>query len=44
MTAESPVLRQHGNAYNIFILVLTIFSLVAMALLVLPILDENTTK
>ncbi|HET9347012.1 MAG TPA: ion transporter [Candidatus Limnocylindrales bacterium] len=44
MTAESPVLRQHGNAYNIFILVLTIFSLVAMALLVLPILDENTRQ
>ena len=28
MTAQAPVLREHGNAYNIFILVLTIFSLV----------------
>ena len=44
MTAQSPVLRQHGNAYNIFILVLTIFSLVAMALLVLPILREDTRQ
>ena len=30
MTAEAPVLRRHGNAYNIFILVLTIFSLAIM--------------
>ncbi len=37
MTAESPVLRKHGNSYEIFILVLTIFSLVIMALLLLPI-------
>ncbi len=37
MTAASPVLRQHGNAYNIFILVLTIFSLAIMVLLLLPI-------
>jgi voltage-gated potassium channel len=44
MTAQSPVLRQHGNAYNIFILVLTIFSLVAMALLVLPILRDDTRQ
>jgi voltage-gated potassium channel len=36
MTAEAPVLRQHGNAYNIFILVLTIFSLAIMVLLLLP--------
>jgi voltage-gated potassium channel len=28
--------RQHGNSYNIFILVLTIFSLVVMVLLLLP--------
>jgi voltage-gated potassium channel len=41
MTAAAPVLREHGNAYNIFILVLTIGSLVIMALLLLPI-DENT--
>lgn len=37
MTAEAPVLRQHGNAYNIFILVLTIFSLAIMVLLLLPV-------
>lgn len=37
MTAEAPVLRQHGNAYNIFILVLTVFSLAIMVLLLLPI-------
>ncbi len=37
MTDGSPVLREHGNAYNIFILVLTIFSLVVMALLILPV-------
>jgi voltage-gated potassium channel len=41
MTAQAPVLRAHGNAYNIFILVLTIFSLAIMVLLVMP-LDENT--
>ncbi len=37
MTAQAPVLRQHGNAYNIFILVLTIFSLAIMVLLLLPV-------
>ncbi len=36
MTAEAPVVRKHGNAYNIFILVLTIFSLAIMVLLLLP--------
>ena len=36
-TAEEPVLRSHGNSYNIFILVLTIFSLAIMVLLLLPI-------
>jgi voltage-gated potassium channel len=36
MPAETPVLREHGNAYNIFMLVLTIFSLVVMVLLLLP--------
>ena len=30
MTAPAPVLREHGNAYNIFILVLTLFSLAIM--------------
>jgi len=37
MSAETPVLRQPGNAYNIFILVLTIFSLAIMVLLLLPV-------
>jgi voltage-gated potassium channel len=41
MTAQAPVLREHGNSYNIFILVLTIFSLALMVLQVMP-LDENT--
>lgn len=36
-TTAAPVLRQHGNAYNIFILVLTVFSLAIMVLLLLPI-------
>jgi voltage-gated potassium channel len=38
--AAPPVVREHGNAYNIFILVLTLLSLAVMALLVLP-LDEE---
>lgn len=37
MTAEKPALAQHGNAYNIFILVLTLFSLAIMVLLLLPV-------
>src|SRR3954471_2937096 len=39
MTAPNRTagLAVHGNAYNIFILVLTIFSLVVMALLVMPV-------
>ena len=37
MSADAPVLRKPGNAYNIFILVLTIFSLVIMVLLLLPV-------
>ncbi len=41
MTAKAPVLRRHGNAYNIFILVLTIYSLALMVLLILP-LDDDT--
>ena len=36
MTAESEVAGKHGNAYNIFILVLTVFSLLIMALQLLP--------
>ena len=41
MTVQAPILRYHGNAYNIFILVLTIGSLAIMGLLLLP-LDEDT--
>ncbi len=41
MTAETPVMRTHGNAYNIFILVLTIYSLALMVLLFMP-LDPDT--
>jgi voltage-gated potassium channel len=39
MTTVSPV--RHSNAYNLFILVITIMSLVIMVLLLLP-LDEQT--
>jgi voltage-gated potassium channel len=38
---ELPRLVKHGNAYNIFILVLTIFSLTVMVLLLLPITDAE---
>ncbi len=41
MAAAAPVFREHGNAYNIFILVLTIFSLALMVVTLLP-LDEGT--
>jgi voltage-gated potassium channel len=34
--APAPVIRTHGNAYNIFILVLTLLSLGVMVLLLLP--------
>ena len=37
MTDQAPVLRTHGNAYNIFILVLTVFSLAIMVLQLLPV-------
>ena len=33
---SAPMTRRHSNAYNMFILVLTVFSLVAMVLLLLP--------
>jgi voltage-gated potassium channel len=35
------MVREHGNSYNIFILLLTVFSLVIMGLLLLPI-DQDT--
>jgi voltage-gated potassium channel len=41
MTAQAPVTREHGNSYNIFILVLTLFSLAIMGVLLLP-LDNDT--
>ena len=41
MTTEAAGVRKHGNAYNIFILVLTIFSLVIMVLLLLPVAPEE---
>jgi len=43
MTAQAPVLREHGNSYNIFILVLTLFSLALMAVQLLP-LDDDTRQ
>jgi voltage-gated potassium channel len=36
VTSQPDVVGKHGNAYNIFILVLTVFSLVIMALQLLP--------
>ena len=41
MSAEQSIVREHGNAYNLFILLLTVFSLAVMVLLVLP-LDPQT--
>ena len=43
MTMREGSEPQHGNAYNIFILVLTVFSLVIMGLLILP-LDVDTLE
>src|SRR5262245_42581634 len=34
--SDIPGLREHGNAYNIFILVLTVYSLAIIVLLLLP--------
>jgi len=41
MATQAPVMREHGNAYNIFILVLTIFSLAIMVVLVLPVSQDT---
>ena len=41
MSAQAPAYREHGNAYNIFILVLTVFSLALMVLLFLPINEQT---
>lgn len=35
-TDAKPIVREHGNAYNIFILILTLQSLLIMVLLILP--------
>lgn len=43
MTPETAKLRQHSNAYNIFILVLTLLSLAIMVVMLLPI-SEATYK
>ena len=41
MTQETPKLRKTSNAYNIFILVLTILSLAVMVVMLLPISDAT---
>src|SRR3990172_6781411 len=41
MTQEPTTPRKHSNAYNIFILVLTVFSLAIMVVMLLPI-DDST--
>ncbi len=41
MTQEAPKLRKTSNAYNIFILVLTILSLAIMVVMLLPISDAT---
>jgi voltage-gated potassium channel len=41
--APEPILAQHSNAYNIFILVLTILSLAIMVLMLLPV-DSATLQ
>ena len=41
MSSAPDVVGKHGNSYNIFILVLTIFSLVLMALLLLPLAETR---
>jgi len=41
MTAQPPAVREHGNAYNIFVLVLTLMSLAIMGLQLLPINTET---
>ena len=40
-TREAPILARHSNAYNIFILVLTILSLAVMVLMILPLSDAT---
>jgi voltage-gated potassium channel len=44
MTQETTRLRKHSNAYQIFILVLTVLSLAVMAVMLLPTLSDATYK
>jgi voltage-gated potassium channel len=44
MAQEAPKLRKPSNAYNIFILVLTVLSLAVMVVLLLPFLSDETVK
>jgi voltage-gated potassium channel len=44
VTAQAPVTRVHGNAYNIFILVVTVYSLAVMVLVVLPWFSPETRQ
>ena len=42
MTAPAqPIVREHGNAYNIFILLLTVQSLIIMVLMILPLSEAE---
>jgi voltage-gated potassium channel len=41
MPNATPAARQHGNAYNLFILVLTVVSLVVMVAMLLPLSPET---
>ena len=41
MSADQAVVRRHGNPYNLFILVVTVFSLAVMVLLLLPLDKES---
>jgi hypothetical protein len=41
MAQEIASPRRHSNAYNIFILVLTVISLVIMVVMLLPLGDGN---
>jgi hypothetical protein len=41
MPSATSAARQHGNAYNLFILVLTVVSLVVMVALLLPLSPET---
>ena len=44
MAQEEPKLRKPSNAYNIFILVLTVLSLAVMVVMLLPFISDETMK